>query len=84
MRKIKKCSKLCVFLHRACSAKIRNIKVKAKPQENFSSCGFAFLKRIDYKGVTAFIAVVLFLLVKIISVCDASPNDRSRTGLPNL
>lgn len=69
MHKIKKCSKLCVFLHRACSAKkIRNIKVKAKPQENFSSCGFAFLKRIDYKGVTAFIAVVLFLLVKIISV----------------
>lgn len=49
----------------ACSAKIRNIKVKAKPQEIFFSCGFAFLKRIDYKGITAFIAVVLFLFGKI-------------------
>ena len=75
---------LCISSQGLQCKKIRNIKVKAKPQENFSSCGFAFLKRIDYKGVTAFIAVVLFLLVKIISVCDASPNDRSRTELPNL
>lgn len=43
MRKIiKNCSKLCVFLHRACSAKIRNIKVKAKPQEFFSLVALLF------------------------------------------
>lgn len=54
MHKIKKCSKLCVFLQ--------------SHKKIFSSCGFAFLKRIDYKGVTAFIAVGLFLLVKIIRV----------------
>lgn len=66
MRKIiKKCNKLCVFLQ--------------SHKKNFSSCGFAFLKRIDYKGVTAFIAVGLFLLVKIIR--DSAENPRPTKSL---